>query len=119
MTPEELKQQAHKEFDKLSIKLKCEEMPELASLLQKLSDTAFEKQKVQVYKMLDSLIDRTVQATKERIVIKLNSKQKALEKELKKYTILPFSREAGEVRGELIMVSDIISLITNKSNTNK
>lgn len=109
MTPQEIKQQAHKEFDKKFVK---DSTMTNVRLIERQNPN-------EIKSFLDSLIDRTVQMTEERIVNKLKNKQKSLKKEIKKYKTLPFYREAGEVRGEFIMVSELISLITNKSEINK
>lgn len=108
---QELKEQTHKEFDKCSIKLEWKEKPEIADILQNISDIAFEKQKIEVHKLLDSLIDKTVQHEQDRIVGIMEDY---------------FNSEMEQNKGSRLVYEQlgedkirIISLITNKSDINK
>lgn len=69
MTPEEIKQQARKEFVHLFGYEISEVQKEYPKYLSHDPD---------ICKFIDSLIDRAVQATEERIVNKLKNKQKAI-----------------------------------------
>lgn len=102
MTPEELKQQAHKEFDEQILDLTGD-----GSRYGCMSRHDEKKFKL----FIDSLIDRTVQATEDRFIKKIKSEQ------------FVNTAEAGQFAlhadGYNQAIEDIIFLITNKSNTNK
>lgn len=99
----ELKQQAHKEF-------------ELVVGITSIGETNEEHQK-RIRKFIDSIIDKTVQMTEERIV--------GLIKERKDHIYQTAQRDAVNPNGYdyyrimLNSIDDIISLITNNSDINK
>lgn len=113
---QELKEQAHKEFDE-----RFEPTITGQGGQDLLMRNIILEHNKDIKSFIDYLIDKTVQHERERIVSKLKNKQKTLKREIEKYSVLPFHRDAGEVRGELVMVTDTISIITNKSelSTNK
>lgn len=100
---EELKEQAHKEFD--------EQLP--LSEWYCLDHTEVKQLKESVESFIDSLIDKTVQMTEERIVGVIESKDYVGEAEMRD----EFGGNGKETAK--IIVGDIISLITNKSDINK
>lgn len=65
-----------------------------------------------------TLLSKREQAWRERVE-KVEKKIPTLEKQLKKYTELPFYREAGEIRGELSMAKDILSLLSENITDKK
>lgn len=109
MTPQELKQQAHKEFDE---KFDSEEFP--------FRDQACLSN---IHNFIDSLIDRTVQMTEERIVgiaefMKAFAQERLEKSDGEKHKFSDYNR--GLDTGTIGACKEIIRhLITNKSNINK
>lgn len=143
---EELKQQAHKEFDDLFLtKSKCCNADVRKLLARKNNDLycktcgrfckEIEKTKADDIKsFLDSLIDKTVQKTEERIVgmmaeflkDELGYKGKYIEQDLSKknHGTCCYCSECGHFNDECVCKNNRIhkfmqSLITNKSDINK
>lgn len=102
---EELKKQAHKEFDE-------------QATWEKFGRLTSDKQKIFVKSFIDSLIDKTVQMTEERIVWIIQQTRK------RPNYLNPTMTESAEIISFEDMeynkaLQDIESLITNKSDINK
>jgi len=115
MTTQELKQQAHKEFDE-----KCKEVEFLHGVPVDLPNYYREK----IKSFLDSIIDKTVQISEERIVGVIKEYPERLLQIMPegKLPFVVFQGKANEDEKKTIYfqaVKDIISLITNKSDINK
>jgi len=104
MTPQEIKQQAHTEFVKSFVKMSLTNRPTFYGIkFEDLDEVCY---------FIDSLIDRTVQMTEERVV-GIVEKQKLI-KTSSEGGVDFMIREAGNA-----IINNIISLITNKSEINK
>lgn len=103
MTPQEIKQQAHKEFDKKFVK---DSIMTNVRLIERQNPN-------EIKSFLDSLIDRTVQMTEERVAQKLKG---AITLYPTFYDGISFLIPSGWSDK---LEKYIISFITNKSEINK